>query len=268
MTTVLDPLFAAPWSSPFLPGEGPFRQKGNGYIGDLDYLDANLAGGRKAAIDAIASEAMRKFLTQRFVSSEWYDAYPCAVLHATAARLRGVAFTEHQRRRCLSRLRCDERHVSIAAARGLEQETSRLMGATHLEHLLRVWQIGDAGGCDPRGPRNPRGGASGPRAIRGLRVKRLLRASASPGRREDFVHGHRRRPSTRRRARASRLHDIAHNSLELKGPCRAAPGDGWHHGAARGRLISGAQKRGWPPSTVGPPGGRAWNGGHPRSPAA
>lgn len=97
MTTVLDPLFAAPWSSPFLPGEGPFRQKGNGYIGDLDYLDANLAGGRKAAIDAIASEAMRKFLTQRFVSSEWYDAYPCAVLHATAARLRGVAFTEHRK---------------------------------------------------------------------------------------------------------------------------------------------------------------------------
>jgi hypothetical protein len=97
MTSVLDPLFAAPWSSPYPPGEGPFRQKGNGYRGDLDYLDAKVAGGRTAVIAAITSEPMRAFLEQRFLGSEWYDAYPCALLHRTAARLRGVTFADHRR---------------------------------------------------------------------------------------------------------------------------------------------------------------------------
>jgi hypothetical protein len=97
MTALLDPMFAPPWFSPFPPGEGPFRQKGNGYRGDLDYLDGKLAGGSKAVIAAIGSAPLRKFLEQRFVASEWYDAYPCAVLHATAARLRGVAFAGHRR---------------------------------------------------------------------------------------------------------------------------------------------------------------------------
>jgi hypothetical protein len=63
----------------------------------LDYLDAKVAGGRKAVTDAVASQPLRTFLEQPFVASEWYDAYPCAVLHATAARLRGVAFTDHRR---------------------------------------------------------------------------------------------------------------------------------------------------------------------------
>ena len=55
-----------------------------------------MAGGSKAVIEGIASEPMRAFLEQPFVGSEWYDAYPCAVLHASAARLRGVSFAEHR----------------------------------------------------------------------------------------------------------------------------------------------------------------------------
>jgi len=97
VTAVLDPLFAAPWASPFPPGESPFRQKGNGYRGDLDYLDASVVGGRKAVLAAVTSGPMRTFLEQPFAASEWYDAYPCAVLHATAARLRGVPFADHRR---------------------------------------------------------------------------------------------------------------------------------------------------------------------------
>lgn len=97
MTAVSDPLFTTPWSPPFPPGESPFRQKGNGYRGDLEYLDAKMDGGRKGVIAAIAFEPVRAFLEQSFVGSEWYDAYPCAVLHAAAARLRGIPFAEHRR---------------------------------------------------------------------------------------------------------------------------------------------------------------------------
>jgi hypothetical protein len=97
MTPVLDPLFAPPRSPPFPPGEGPFRQKGNGYRGDLEYIDAHVPGGRQAVIGAVGSEPLRAFLRQPFVGSEWYDAYPCAVLHASAARLRGLEFPEHRR---------------------------------------------------------------------------------------------------------------------------------------------------------------------------
>jgi hypothetical protein len=93
---VQDPLFNTPWTPPFPPGKSPFRQKGNGYRGDLEYFASEVQGGVKAVIAGIPSEPMRAFLEQSFVGSEWYDAYPCAVMHASAARIRGVSYAEHR----------------------------------------------------------------------------------------------------------------------------------------------------------------------------
>ncbi len=93
---VTDPLFG-PTRSPFPVGEGPFRQKGNGYLGDFTYFDREVRGGTKAVLAAIADPRLREFLSQTFRGSEWYDAFPCVELHAAAARLRGVSFSDHRR---------------------------------------------------------------------------------------------------------------------------------------------------------------------------
>ena len=92
-----DPAFAPPARLPFPPGTGPFRQKGNGYLGDLAYFEASVRGGSGAVIQALPDAALRAFHEQRFRGSEWYDAFPATALHSAAARLRGVAFAEHRR---------------------------------------------------------------------------------------------------------------------------------------------------------------------------
>jgi hypothetical protein len=92
-----DPSFAAPLQLPFPPGTGPFRQKGNGYLGDLAYFETSVRGGSKAVVQALPDAALRTFHEQRFRGSEWYDAFPATTLHNTAARLRGLAFSEHRR---------------------------------------------------------------------------------------------------------------------------------------------------------------------------
>lgn len=97
MPALVDPTFAPPVPLPFPPGTSPFRQKGNGYLGDFDYFASVVPGGMKAAIAAVPEAATRTFLEQRFRGSEWYDAFPCTALHAAAARLRGIGFAEHRR---------------------------------------------------------------------------------------------------------------------------------------------------------------------------
>jgi hypothetical protein len=92
-----DPEFAPPVVLPFEVGTSPFRQKGNGYLGDQRYLDAVVQGGFRAVVAALHDPAVRGFFEQRFVASDWYDAYPGAVLEAAAARLRGVPFEQHRR---------------------------------------------------------------------------------------------------------------------------------------------------------------------------
>jgi hypothetical protein len=94
---VSDPSFAPPTALPFPAGTSPFRQKGNGYLGDVEYFERNVVGGTAAVMANIKDATVRTFLTQRFRSSEWYDAFPCTVLHVSAARIRGVTFAEHRR---------------------------------------------------------------------------------------------------------------------------------------------------------------------------
>ena len=95
--SINDAGFAPPAVLPFAPGTSPFRQKGNGYLGDFAYFDAMIRGGSRAVIAALPEGPLREFHEQKFNGSDWYDAFPCAMLHLAAARLRGVTYVEHRR---------------------------------------------------------------------------------------------------------------------------------------------------------------------------
>jgi hypothetical protein len=75
-------------------GASPFRQKGNGYVGDFAYFDKVIPGGKEAVFEAIPAGPLRTFLQQKFRGSDWYDAYPCAAMHAAAARLKRQTFEQ------------------------------------------------------------------------------------------------------------------------------------------------------------------------------
>lgn len=91
------PAFGPPLTLPFLPGDSPFRQKGNGYLGDRRYYDSVIAGGARAVGAALSDPNVRRFFEQTFRPSEWYDALPGVIIESTAARLAGVSFEQHRR---------------------------------------------------------------------------------------------------------------------------------------------------------------------------
>jgi hypothetical protein len=109
MGSIADPIFGPPLVCPFPAGTSPFRQKGNGYIGDLAHLDTCVAGGATAVVATIRDPGTRSFFSQRFRASDWYDAFPGAVLHAAAAQVRGLSFAEH-------RLHVGAYHASMAGS--------------------------------------------------------------------------------------------------------------------------------------------------------
>jgi len=98
MPALSDREFDPPLRIPFAPGASPFRQKGHAYVGDFEYFESRIPGGPAAVLRHVTDDALRAFLSQRFVGSEWYDAYPCLTLHVVAARLAGLTFEEHRRR--------------------------------------------------------------------------------------------------------------------------------------------------------------------------
>jgi hypothetical protein len=92
-----DLAFAPPRAPPFPVGTSPFRQRGAAYLADFRYYDAVLRGGRHAAVEAISDPALRTFFGQAFRTSEWYDAYPGAMMESAVAKVRGMSFERHRR---------------------------------------------------------------------------------------------------------------------------------------------------------------------------
>src|SRR6185437_4308161 len=97
MASINDLELSPPQELPFPPGTSPFRQRGAGYLADVRYYDAVVRGGHQAVIDAIPDAGVRTFFRQPFRTSEWYDAYPGAVIEMAAARVRGMSFERHRR---------------------------------------------------------------------------------------------------------------------------------------------------------------------------
>ncbi len=98
MRFVTDSEFIPPPQIPFPAGTSPFRQKGTGYLGDLEYFAAKVPGGPGAVLRGVVDEGTRAFLSQRFSAAEWYDAFPNVYLQLVAARLCGLSLEEHRRR--------------------------------------------------------------------------------------------------------------------------------------------------------------------------
>jgi hypothetical protein len=92
-----DPAFRPPAALALPAGASEYRQKGNAYLGDRPWLDQCVQGGFATAVAALPDAGARSFLSQPFKASEWYDAYPGALLESTAATMRGVPFARHRR---------------------------------------------------------------------------------------------------------------------------------------------------------------------------
>ncbi len=80
-----------PETTPFPPGESPFRVKGISYKSFLEHMEVRAPGGAAAVIAALPDPALRAFFGQRFLVGSWYDILPIAPLHATAAKLLGMS---------------------------------------------------------------------------------------------------------------------------------------------------------------------------------
>lgn len=68
----------------------PFRTKGVGYRGHMEYVTQHLDGGLAAMNAALPDDKMRAFFAQPFVAGGWYDVMPLAVAGEVCARISGV----------------------------------------------------------------------------------------------------------------------------------------------------------------------------------
>lgn len=75
----------------------PFRQKGNGFIGSFEYIDAHVPGGRQAVIAAVADEELRAYLSQRFLAGSWYDVLGTVAMLRAAAKVAAKPFDQYLR---------------------------------------------------------------------------------------------------------------------------------------------------------------------------
>jgi hypothetical protein len=97
MRSWLDPYFAIPAVPPFPFGRSPFRQRGSVYLSNFEFWERVVPGGLAAIRAQVNDPAMDRFVTQRFTSSDYYDALPSAFLSAAAARVRKVTIYQHLR---------------------------------------------------------------------------------------------------------------------------------------------------------------------------
>lgn len=78
----------------FAPGESPFRIKGNGYRGHLQYVQANIPGGVEAMNAAFDDPKLKEYFEQTFLASAFYDVLPLAHAGLVCAELSGQSFSD------------------------------------------------------------------------------------------------------------------------------------------------------------------------------
>ncbi len=96
---------------PFPAGTSPFRIKGTGYRGHLEYAEARIPGGQAAIVAQLRDPALRAFLSQPFLASSWYDILPMLPLGAAVARVVGMPLDEFLRFRTRLQAESDMRGV-------------------------------------------------------------------------------------------------------------------------------------------------------------
>ncbi len=105
---------------PFEAGTSPFRIKGQGYRGQLSYLD-RLPGGRRRVFEALARPTAEAFYGQPFLSSVWYDVVPLIATTAAVAMVHGESFETRTRDRA--------RHQVHEDMKGIQRMIMRLAPA-------------------------------------------------------------------------------------------------------------------------------------------
>jgi hypothetical protein len=98
---------ADPEHLPFAPGASPFRLKGTGYRGHMQYAEANVPGGVSAMIAGLRDPRLRAFFEQPFLASSWYDILPLLPAGRVCAKLLGTSYDEYLRTRTRYQARTD-----------------------------------------------------------------------------------------------------------------------------------------------------------------
>ncbi len=88
-----------PASWPFAPGEGPFRIKGTGYRGHLEYVEANVPGGTRGMCERFDDPRLARFFEQPFLAASLYDLYPLVAAAGPCAAACGLSPREFVDRR-------------------------------------------------------------------------------------------------------------------------------------------------------------------------
>ncbi len=78
---------------PVSPGEGPFRIKGNAYLGHMRWVAERFPGGTEAYLEALSPE-MRAFFGQTFFAMSFFDLMPLVCVAHTCGRAVGMPFFE------------------------------------------------------------------------------------------------------------------------------------------------------------------------------
>lgn len=78
---------------------GPFRIKGTGYRGHLEYVEANIPGGAAAMRERFEDRRLADFFEQPFLAASLYDLYPLVVSALPCAAALGIAPREFVDRR-------------------------------------------------------------------------------------------------------------------------------------------------------------------------
>jgi hypothetical protein len=74
----------------FAPGTSPFHVKGNGYRGQIDYIQANVPG----VLEQVTARDFVDYLRQPFLAGTWYDLFPFVALQRAAGLALGISALE------------------------------------------------------------------------------------------------------------------------------------------------------------------------------
>lgn len=83
--------------TPFAPGDGPFRTKGNVYRALLESADRRVPGNHRAVLASLTDPKLVRFFSQPFLAGASYDVLPLVPFGVVGARLVNMPYPEFVR---------------------------------------------------------------------------------------------------------------------------------------------------------------------------
>jgi hypothetical protein len=97
MPSIYDPIFGMPTRPPFRWGTSPFHARGVLYNEEVALAQKAFAGKAFEIVRRAGDPSLETFLSQRFSTLEWYDAFPLIYFGVAMARARGLALNHYIR---------------------------------------------------------------------------------------------------------------------------------------------------------------------------